>query len=242
MNGWKHQDCTYKGDKMSQLRKIFLLLLLAAVLSVILALVQGRSLRDIIKFPVFFEVGGLLGWNWLSVTCMAVMVWVGFSKSAKIMSPLNRKNIALVICMTVFPLLFYYTLLDMFPRMLSTFTVYSLLGINPIPFALNYLIWATYNVLPTNLIGFFVYTGFTYAFAWKKLDFKYILYAFIVSFAINALVFTFFAEINIRLLNEANRVLAYYALYLPGWLLFTICYLKMWKVKTPTEEKVAIEV
>lgn len=222
-----------------RVKTVLIMVLLAAVLATMLALAQGHSLWDIAKFPVFFEVGNSLGWNWVSVTCMAAMLWVGFSKSAKIMAPLSSKNAALVVCMAVFPLLFYYTFLDMFPRMLSAAVVYSVRGIDPIPFISNYLIWVTLvNVLPTNLIGFFMYAGFTYAFAWKRLDFKYFAVASLVSFAANTSVLGLFGELNIRLLSESNRLIAYYAISMPGWLLFTFCYAKMWKKnKIPTEEE-----
>lgn len=229
---------------MKQKNKIIILLLA-------IACVVGISTIFLGQWPVYLEVGGSLGWNFFGLSCIIFSLLFTLKKASGFMSPVTAKKIPILLATAVFPVLFYYTCLDMFPRLLSTAAIYSVQGINPIPFISNYLIWVTIvNVVPTNLIGFFMYAGFTYAFAWKRLHFKYLAIAFLVSFAANAAVLGFFGDLNVRLFSESNRVVSYYTIYLPSWLLFSFCYAKMWNSriewklfkfwrtnKIPTEEE-----
>lgn len=180
----------------------------------------------------YIEVGGSLGWNWFSVLCISFMATFSIWKAGKILSPITSKKIPLMISMAAFPLLFYYSLIDMLPRMFSVIAFNGMRNIGISQFISNYLIYITiYNPLPSNFIAFIIYAVFTVILAGKYLDTRPVAAVFFMTFIFNLAALIAFGDFNARLLPESERVIAYYSTVIPGWIVTTIGYVMFWRKK-----------
>jgi hypothetical protein len=199
-----------------------------------------------IDFAPNFGLGGTLGWNWVGITCMVSMLIFSTLRSGdhaiSEYITIRKKNIPLLICASIFPLLFYIALLDLVPRMLSILVVFPIKGINPIPTLLSYTLWGTIvNPLPSNFIGLAIYSGFTFAFCGSRLYLKNILPVFFVTVITNAIPLFAFNEINWRLVPEPQSTALYYLIYVPAWIIWMYGYTLMWKpsvIVTELEETI----
>jgi len=186
------------------------------------------------SFAPNIGAGGNLGWNWVGITCIVTMLIYSAIRSGdhSVSDYLinNKKSIPLLICASIFPLLFYIALLDLVPRMISMLIVFPIKGINPIPILASYTLWGTIvNPLPSNFIGLITYAGFTFAFCGSRLYLKNIIPIFIATIITNAIPLLAFNEINWRLVGEPQSTALYYIIYVPAWLLWMYGYTLIWR-------------
>lgn len=162
------------------------------------------------------------GWNIFSLSCFSLMFIYSLRKSLKYNWPIKSRRL-MIICNTIFPLLFFYGMVDSVSGIL-----YILTRTDPIKAALQYPDGVIYRLnpllFPYSLSTIPLYGLMTYFLYRKHFSFKALLCMIVIQIAFIGYTLFVFDTANMRQLTGDTRTWFYITSFVPMWLMWLVGY------------------